>query len=86
MTRESRMALIARMREVYPLTRTKCAWCGERYSAHHFDCPAPDMNQAIDELERLRQALERIGDHNVHGWTQQTELALAALGADGGEG
>jgi hypothetical protein len=43
----------------------------------------PDINEVVDDLERLRKALERIGDHDVHGWTQQTELALAALRAEG---
>lgn len=78
-TRESRVTLIARMREVYPRGRQKCSWCGERYSAHNFDCPVPDINEVVDDLERLRQALERIGDHNMYGWTKQTEMALDAL-------
>lgn len=35
-----------------------------------------------DRLKRYREALERIADHNIYGFTSQTEVAQEALGLD----
>lgn len=44
---------IARIREVYPLDRKPCAWCGSRKS-HHYDCPVPDIHLLLSALTLAR--------------------------------
>ena len=38
-----------------------------------------ELAQAKQQNERLRSALQKIADHNVHGWTLQTGVAREAL-------
>ena len=50
--------VIARIREVYPIERARCAWCNSRKS-HHFDCPVPDVHALLKMIDALLATPER---------------------------
>jgi len=43
------------------------------------DALEDEISALEEKLERYRKALLEIADHNVHGFTQQTEIAKDAL-------
>jgi hypothetical protein len=44
---------VERIREVYPLGKSKCPWCGGRHGTHNFDCPTPDVHHLLQRLEQV---------------------------------